>query len=35
MIAAIYNESLQVFCGLLFASVVMLIWAACYFVRLK
>jgi hypothetical protein len=35
MIAAIYNESLQVFCGLLFTAVVMLIWAACYFVRLK
>lgn len=35
MIAAIYNESLQVFFGLLFTHVVMLIWAACYFVRLK
>jgi hypothetical protein len=35
MIAAIYNESLQVFCGLLFAAVAMLIWAACYFCKLR
>ena len=35
MIAALHNESVMVFFGLLFASVVMLIWAACYFVRLK
>ena len=35
MIAAIYNESLQVFCGMLFAAVVMLMWAAFCFFRLK
>jgi hypothetical protein len=35
MIAAIYNESLQVFCGLLFAAIAMLIWAALCFFQLK
>jgi hypothetical protein len=33
MIAAIYNESLMVFFGLLFAAIVMLIWAAVSFFR--
>ena len=35
MIAAIYNESVCIFFGMLFTSVVMLIWAACYFIKLK
>lgn len=35
MIAAIYNESLQVFCGLLFTAVVMFIWVAISFFRLR
>jgi hypothetical protein len=35
MIAAIYNESLQVFCGLLFTAVALLIWAAISFFRLR
>jgi hypothetical protein len=35
MIAALYNESLQVFCGLLFTSVALLIWSAVCFLELS
>jgi hypothetical protein len=35
MIAALHNESVQVFCGLLFTSVALLIWSAVCFFRIK
>jgi hypothetical protein len=35
MIAALHHESACIFFGMLFFSVVMLIWAACYFCKLR
>jgi len=35
MIVAIHNESVQVFCGLLFISVALFIWSAVCFFKLK
>lgn len=35
MMAALYNESVRVFFGMLFFSVAMLIWAAIYLFRCR